>query len=198
MNQSLDAYESQYGDGLVFPQEFVTQPRAFLRLAACFKFASKMLGETHPVLHLAAGHGFGSWILAQECGACHGVEDDAGLRAQAQATWRGDVISFGDSAALAADARRWPALVWFETGLPSSLDARLDALLPKLEPMVTAVFAWNLAAEHGNGAPEQAALPAARFKQVFSFVVDGAVIRPAPFDATRPMLFLAAGLRHRA
>ncbi len=197
MNQSLDAYESQYGDGLVFPQEFVTQPRAFLRLAACFKFASKMLGETHPVLHLAAGHGFGSWILAQECGACHGVEDDAALCAQAQATWRGDTISFGNLAALARDPRLWPALVWFDHTRPDSLGASLDALCPKLDPMVTALLAWDLATENDGCAAEQAGLLAIRFKKVFAFVIDGAVIRPAQSLDSRPTLFLAAGLRLR-
>lgn len=197
MSQALDEYESQYGDGLVFPREFVTHPRGFLRLAACFKFASKMLGETQPVLNLAAGHGFGSWILAQECGACHGVEDDAALRAQAEATWRGDAISFGDCAALANDARLWPALVWFDATLPGSLDVRLDALCPKLDPMVTALFAWDLAAENGGAAAEQAGLLATRFKKVFPFIVDGAVIRPAPVVGRRSTLFLAAGLRSR-
>ncbi|CAM2007646.1 hypothetical protein [Acanthopleuribacter pedis] len=197
MTQTLDDYESRFGDGLAFSQAFVKKPRAFLQRAACFKFATKMLGETGPVLNLDASDGFGAWILARECGACHAVVDDNEARFKAEATWRGDGISFGGSAALATRDQIWPALVWLTGDVPEDAFTRFERLLPKLAPMATVLIGWGLEAPDAVAYQDQAAVLKPRFKKCFTFFVSGAVIRPASPAAQGPLLFLGAGINNR-
>lgn len=197
MNDSLDVYESRFGDGLVFPQAFVNQPRLFLQRAACFKFAAKMLGDTQPVLNLDAGDGFGAWILTQECGGCFAVEDDVSQRKKACETWRGETLTFGNSQALAAGVQTFSALVWLADEVPDQAPARLEIVLAKLDPMATALIGWGLNGRTAFDARILAQTMSARFRHCFTFTVEGAAVRPGSLDAGRPVLFLGAGLSNR-
>ena len=51
-------------------------PRRMLYSLSYYKFAAKMIGTGKRVLDVGCNEGFGSWVMAKECGYCKGVDFD--------------------------------------------------------------------------------------------------------------------------
>jgi hypothetical protein len=93
----VDLMNSVIGDKRIplsgpFGQALTGDPERLLAELALYKFAAKMLGKRSRVLDLDAGDGIGTWVLAVECGAAHGVSADAGA-----AAWVDERATFGAS-----------------------------------------------------------------------------------------------------
>jgi SAM-dependent methyltransferase len=92
---------------------WTTGPRA-LSYASYYKFAAKMIGKEKRVLDIGCGDGFGTWILAKECGFAKGVDrkgDNIGI---ANKNWKTHIIEFERADFLRLLPNAWDAVVSFD------------------------------------------------------------------------------------
>ncbi len=69
-------------------------PRRMLYSLSYYKFAAKMIGSGKRVLDVGCNEGFGSWIMAKECGYCKGIDFDTQAIEMANGNFSDPSISF--------------------------------------------------------------------------------------------------------
>jgi len=79
-----------------------------------YKFAAKMIGKKKRVLEIGCGEGFGTWILAKECGFAKGIDANKNAIKTATANWKGPRVDFECVALIDTAPQPWDAVVWFE------------------------------------------------------------------------------------
>jgi hypothetical protein len=85
--------------------------REVLRRFAAYKFAAKMFGKNRHIIDISCGDGFGTWLLAKECGFAHGIATTAELAQMATANWDHDQVKFSDQTNLEHSDTEWDGLV---------------------------------------------------------------------------------------
>lgn len=116
---------------------FHETPRRALYATSYAKFAAKMIGRGKRVLDIGCGEGLGTWLLAKECGAAHGVDFDAEAIEVAQANWSQEPgCSFSCGDAFELEGGSYDAVVNFdviEHVYPEHAGAFLDGMLRLLD-----------------------------------------------------------------
>lgn len=69
-------------------------PRRMLYSLSYYKFAAKMIGSPKRILDVGCNEGFGSWVLAKECGYCKGIDFDEESIAVAKKNFAEPIIEF--------------------------------------------------------------------------------------------------------
>lgn len=82
--------------------------------SAYYKFAAKMIGKEKRVLDVGCKEGFGTWILAKECGFAKGIDLAEEAIAVAAQNWKSDKIDFGCENLQELGSGRWDAVVTFD------------------------------------------------------------------------------------
>jgi SAM-dependent methyltransferase len=88
-------------------------PRQMLDVLSYYKFAAKMIGQKKRVLDIGCGEGFGSWVLAKECGFCTGLDMDQEAIKVAQKNFNAPFIDFTCANFFNLQAGLWDAIVNF-------------------------------------------------------------------------------------
>jgi 2-polyprenyl-3-methyl-5-hydroxy-6-metoxy-1,4-benzoquinol methylase len=82
--------------------------------SAYYKFAAKMIGKGKRVLEIGCGEGFGTWILAKECGFAKGIDSNQKDITTATANWENTCADFECVELFDMAPQAWNAVVWFE------------------------------------------------------------------------------------
>lgn len=86
--------ESQINLGRYASYWFYKTPRRMLHSLTYYKFAAKLFGKNKRVLDIGCNEGFGTWVLAKECGFAHGVDFDQEAISVAQSNFNENIIKF--------------------------------------------------------------------------------------------------------
>lgn len=142
-------------------------PGQILNLMCFYKFAAKMIGKAKRVVDVGAGTGFGSWLLAKECGYCLGITDDE----LASKNFVSKEIDFASK----MDDQLWDGIISFD--IPYD-----QAWAKRLKPDGVVVVASEVL-------PDQS-----QFKQIFSFTMHGELIR-CGMQETGRQIVVACGVK---
>jgi 2-polyprenyl-3-methyl-5-hydroxy-6-metoxy-1,4-benzoquinol methylase len=91
-----------------------TTGRQALSHASYYKFAAKMIGKEKRVLDIGCGDGFGTWMLAKECGFAKGIDRKRDGIDLANKNWKADKIEFERADFLRLLPNAWDAVVSFD------------------------------------------------------------------------------------
>lgn len=69
-------------------------PRRMMHSMSYYKFAAKMIGSGKRVLDIGCNEGFGTYLLAKECGYAQGLDFDEEATAVANRNFKGEQIDF--------------------------------------------------------------------------------------------------------
>ncbi len=191
---------------------FDRTPRRALYCTSYYKFASKMIGKNKRVLDVGCSEGLGTWMLAKECGAAHGLDSDNVAIEVAQANWQDPKISFETADFLQTPPGQYDAVVNFdviEHILPEHADAFLARMAANVKhDGIVIVGTPNIDAQKYASAVSRAghvncysgerleAELGRHFHHVFLFVANDEVVHTG-FRPTANYL-LAMGVRKRA
>lgn len=111
-------------------------PRRFLHSMSYYKFAAKMIGGPKKrVLDVGCNEGLGSWMLAKECGFCHGVDLDEAAIDAAQKNFSDPCISFTCEDFLEQAPQQWDAVTSFDV---------IEHIYPENSPLFLRTIAVQL------------------------------------------------------
>jgi len=93
---------------------FHRTPRRMLHALSYYKFAAKLIGSNKRVLDIGCNEGLGSWLMAKECGFCHGIDFDEEAILTAQKNFSDASICFSCEDFLETKGDNWDAAVNFD------------------------------------------------------------------------------------
>lgn len=100
--------------GRRFSKLFKQSPKTILQYMSLYKFAAKMIGKNRKVLDIGCLEGFGSWLLAFECGFCNGIDSDPQAIDIAKKNFQDPRVSFECADYLSNHScSKWDAVVVF-------------------------------------------------------------------------------------
>ncbi|MFN0065605.1 MAG: class I SAM-dependent methyltransferase [Chlamydiales bacterium] len=80
-----------------------------------YKFGAKMIGPNKRVLDIGCNEGFGSYLLAKECGYCLGLDFDSDAIKSAQQNFFGEHVAFVEDDFLEREfTEKWDAITSFD------------------------------------------------------------------------------------
>lgn len=118
-------------------------PRRMLYCLSYYKFAAKMIGAGKRVLDVGCNEGLGSWLIAKECGFCHGIDFDDEAIALAQKNFNDPSILFDAVDFFAMPTTLWDGIINFdviEHIYPKDAQAFIGKIASSLLPDGVAVF----------------------------------------------------------
>lgn len=80
--------------GRYYSYWFDNTPRRALYHLSYYKFAAKVIGRDRRVLDIGCSEGWGTWLLAKECGFARGVDLDPEAISTAEANWIEPSVEF--------------------------------------------------------------------------------------------------------
>lgn len=89
-------------------------PRRMLHSLSYYKFAAKMIGSNKKVLDVGCNEGFGSWVIAKECGYCKGIDFDEKAIAVASKNFEDPSITFSCDDFFETPPEQWDAVINFD------------------------------------------------------------------------------------
>ncbi len=89
-------------------------PRRLMHSMSYYKFAAKMIGSGKRVLDVGCNEGFGSYLLAKECGYVLGVDFDEEAIASAKKNFSGEQIDFSCEDFLSSPDKKFDAVTSFD------------------------------------------------------------------------------------
>lgn len=166
-------------------------PFPLLHHTSRYKFAAKMIGRSKRVLDVACGEGFGTWLLAVECGHALGIDEDAAAIERASANWRDPKVRFIRAEREAAPEEPWDAVVCLdvERAAAGAVERFVAWAAETAGPRGIVVL--------GGAGRTPAPQLRAQFKFVFSFSCDDEVVRLGAAPQADYHLAVACGQRIR-
>lgn len=88
---------------------FYKTPKKLISYLAYYKFAAKMIGPDKKVLDIGCDEGIGSYLIAQECGGCCGIDLNEEAINLAKTNYNSPAVEFCVTDCI--DEKRWDAIV---------------------------------------------------------------------------------------
>jgi 2-polyprenyl-3-methyl-5-hydroxy-6-metoxy-1,4-benzoquinol methylase len=117
--------------------QFYETPQKMLTLLSCYKFAAKLIGKGKRVLEFGCKEGWGTYLLAKECGFAKGIDVDKEAIQWAQKNFQKEGLDF-EQEEVFLDAQKekavqWDAILCIE---PLLQESRIRLFLEQFSPRI--------------------------------------------------------------